>query len=49
VISREPNTIFTLDVAEFEANNGARAKELIQTASRICADQLVSDILGTAQ
>ncbi len=48
-INRESNTKLTIDVTEFEANNGARAKELIQTASRICADQLVSDILGSVQ
>lgn len=48
-ISKEPNTKFTIDVTEFEANNGARAKDVIQTASRVCADQLLTDILGTTQ
>jgi hypothetical protein len=48
-IGREPNTKLTLDITEFEANNGARAKEVIQNASRICGDHLVSQILGNTQ
>jgi hypothetical protein len=46
-IGRASDAKLTIDITEFEANNGARAKEAIQTASRICADQLVANILGT--